>query len=245
MDDIKPDKPDKPDKIKTIETGVKPGLTDGLSDFSIFDLFGYDDFSTAIPAFDLENSASGCSVPPPDVNCNIPHPHKVSSAFPKQTGKEYNAKLAEAVDEYIKNSDHDPYVRSYMTFHAMGGAISEPPAGGRAFPYANKEFLLQFQSWWNYPEKASEECMAEIREKEKAYIRWVTHFRKTLDDKGLVEGAFINFIDRDLVADYTTLEGRLALLKYYYADNLQELRDIKKRVDSKNRFNFEMSIPPL
>lgn len=222
----------------------------GGSEISIVDLFGYDDFTSDLAGGSLDSmSAAGdCVVKPPAANCNVPHPHKVSSAFPKGDGTEYNGKVAKAIAKYLDGSSFDPNVRSYMTFHAMGGAISEEPKPGRAFPYKDKEFLLQFQSWWNYPvdqsSKEGKKCMKQVKEREEDYIQWVINFRQEPKVKELVEGAFINFVDKDLVSDSTTSKGKLELLSYYYAQNLDQLRKVKKRVDPEDRFNFEMSIPP-
>lgn len=58
------------------------------------------------------------------------------------------------------------------------------------------------------------------------------------------EGAFINFPDRSLVPHPETREGRLKLLRFYYAQNLERLRAIKERYDPENRLDFEMGIPP-
>lgn len=234
--------------IKSEKDG--PGLS-GVSEISIIDLFGYDDFTTDLKGSSLDlfsPVAMDCVVKPPAVNCNVPHPHKVSSAFPKDEGTEYYNKIARAIAEYLDGSSFDPNVRSYMTFHAMGGAISQEPKPGRAFPYKDKEFLLQFQSWWNYPEdqlsKEGKACMKKIKEREKDYIQWVTNFRQALKSRELVEGAFINFVDKALVSDSSTSDGKLELLGYYYAQNLDELRKVKQAIDPEDKFNFEMSIPP-
>lgn len=212
---------------------------------SIIDLFGYDDFTMELTgAVSVPEAGDDCKIPvPPAANCNVPHPHKVSSAFPNGQGGKYNTKIASSVAKYLNDSKFDPNVRSYMTFHAMGGMISKEPKAGRAFPYSEKEFLLQFQSWWNYPEDQSsakgKQCMEKIRELEKPFIQWVKAFRESLNKEELVEGAFINFVDRDL----PNSEGKTGLLEHYFAHNLNYLMDVKKQVDSEDQFNFEMSIP--
>ena len=58
-----------------------------------------------------------------------------------------------------------------------------------------------------------------------------------------LEGAFINFVDKDLVENPETPEGRLALLEYYYGKNLPKLREVKSAYDANNLFEFGMSIP--
>jgi len=221
-------------------------ITNGLIPETIYSLFGYDEFTMGlVGGMDFDTSNGDCVLPaPPSVNCNAPHPHKVSSAFPKGDGPEFNKRMAAAVASYLNGSAFDPNVRSYMTFHAMGGAIKDEPTAGRAFPWANKEFLLQFQSWWNYPEdqtsKDGEACMAEIKRKEEAFINWVKHFRGALAYHDLVEGAFINFVDKDLPA-----KDKNTLLAHYFGkpDQLERLMEVKQRIDPKDQFNFPMSIP--
>jgi hypothetical protein len=34
---------------------------------------------------------------------------------------------------------------TYISLHGFGGAVKREPIGGRAFPYKEKEFMLQFQ----------------------------------------------------------------------------------------------------
>lgn len=237
------------------EPREKPSKRDSESKVgaTVMSLFGYDDFSEALHHLDM-NLQSGsaaedpkqrkCNVTPPSANCNIPHPHKVSSAFPTSPGESYNERLTAAVTKYMQDSRFDPNVRSYMTFHAMGGKIaSKEPSENRTFAYSDKDFLMQFQSWWNYPD--DKVCKDKVRDREQKYIRWVRDFRKTLDEKGLVEGAFINFVDKDLATHSTPpSDDKTDLLNFYYAHELPGLRKVKKDVDPKNIFNFEMSIPP-
>lgn len=244
---------------KTVYTQPRPrniGLAAGTNEtdsasadeFSIIDLFGYDDFASVTAVMETsQEDDSTCNVKPPAITCNAPHPHKVSSAFPTEGASEYNERLAKAVADYTTKDGYDHrFVRSYMTFHAMGGAISkQPDKTGAAFAFRDKSFLLQFQSWWDYPVGKANECRDTSAQRE--YIDWVIGFRKTLADAGLVEGAFINFVDKDL--PIYTKEGdteadlRKKLLRHYYAGNLDELIRVKRSYDPQNRFNFEMSIP--
>jgi hypothetical protein len=57
------------------------------------------------------------------------------------------------------------------------------------------------------------------------------------------EGSFINFPDKDLVPNPDTPEGRKALLRYYYAGNLEPLIEKKWKYDRDDFFNFQMGIP--
>lgn len=88
-----------------------------------------------------------------------------------------------------------------------------------SFFYRDKEFLLQFQAWWN-PED----------EKKGDYLEWINGFRNTLQD--YIKGAFINFVDREIE------------LECYYGNNFKRLQEIKHKYDDQNVFCFDMSIPP-
>jgi len=46
-----------------------------------------------------------------------------------------------------------------------------------------------------------------------------------------------------LTPDFLALSGRKALLRYYYAGNLELLIAIKRKYDPENFFNFQMGIP--
>ena len=119
-----------------------------------------------------------------------------------------------------------------MTIHSMGGAMKNEPVGGRAFAFRDTEVLLQFQSWWNYPnEEKQESCQEYMKKCQQDYIDWVTKLRGLLQKEELVEGAFINFVDKDIP------------LKEYYARNFERLQKIKGKYDPNNVFKFEMGIP--
>jgi len=175
---------------------------------SVLDLFNYDVFTDSFYEVKGSSGNKKCLVPQPRIDCAPPHPHKVSSAFSRslsgETSAEYYSRLAKEVSEYFKNSvegdykKHLPNVRSYMTIHSMGGAMKNEPEGGSAFVFRNTEFLLQFQSWWNYPSgKTGESCRAN-KEWQQVYIDWVTNLRGVLQTEELVDGAFINFVDKDI-----------------------------------------------
>ncbi len=207
----------------------------------INNLFGYDTFLDQ--GQPTGPAPSTCLTAPPKVNCDAPHPHKVTSAYPTNTGPAYYQQVATAVARYINSSQYNQHVRQYCTFHAMGGAISTPPAGGRAYAFTDKEFLLQIQAWWNYPEGHEDACRANHPEQVQ-YIQWVNHFRQTLASNNLATGAFLNFIDYDMVSNPTTPEGKARLLDQYYGPILGRLQKAKKMYDPGNLFQFEMSIPP-
>jgi hypothetical protein len=101
---------------------------------------------------------------------------------------------------------------------------------------------MQPQAWWSDPENPNGT----------KYIKWIEDFRKALvlTENGkttkLVEGAFINFPDKDIDnIDIRTRTGRIKLLAYYYGKFLPSLMLIKTQTDPADLFSFEMSIPQV
>jgi hypothetical protein len=119
----------------------------------------------------------------------------------------------------------------------MGGKVTEN-AGNNAFGYAHKPYMLQIQCWWD---DVSNAFTNEGRNK--AYLEWVKKFREAIEI--YTEGAFINFVDKTLVADIKEEDNLLKLLEIYYTKvNLDRLRKVKKEHDPSQLFKFEMSILP-
>ena len=169
----------------------------------------------------------------PSSTCDKPHPHKVTSGFPKATTDHHQ--LVEAIYEYLGRECFYSDVNKYMSFHCLGGAVTHHPEQ-RVFAFPTKPYLLQIQCWWDDAGNAFTNVA-----RNKAYVQWVEDFRKNIAP--YIEGAFINFIDKLLVSNPETPEGRLHLLEIYYQENLEKLRDIKTTYDPENLFDFEMSIP--
>lgn len=238
------------DDYKAIRSSVKKRGMNFSQPISLADAFNYDTFDTPIENSGSSHSRSissdqydNCKVTPPDSTCDAPHPHKVSSAFSSKTGIKYYQEVAQKVAEYYKQTDHKvidhKFVRSYMTFHTLGGQIKKEPEGGTSFAFRDREFLMQFQSWWNLPPKSkkTEQCF-KCSTWQDGYINWVKNFRKTMCEGNTAEGAFINFVDKDIPA-----KDKKALLKVYYGDKLKHLIDTKNTYDPGEIFLFEMSIP--
>ncbi|WP_298516157.1 FAD-dependent oxidoreductase [uncultured Kordia sp.] len=171
----------------------------------------------------------------PSSTCDQPHPHKVSSSFPKDTVN--HRALVEAIYDYLKGSCYYADVNMYMSFHCMGGAVTRN-ADSNAFGYAQKPYMLQIQAWWD---DVSNAFTNEGRNIE--YLKWVKTFRESIAEH--TEGSFINFVDKTLVPDIEKDENRLELLEIYYTKkNLEKLRRIKSMYDPNQLFSFEMSILP-
>ena len=167
----------------------------------------------------------------PKETCDGPHPHKISSTFP--TGKQDYEVLVNTMVDFLTKSKPFPAANTYLSLHGMGGEIKRIPENDNAFPYKNKDFLLQFQAWWADPADPNTT----------SYMNWIENFRETL--LPYTEGSFINFPDVNLVKNYKTKEGLLQLLKFFYAHNLNPLRLIKDKYDKGNLFSFGMSLPSM
>jgi hypothetical protein len=122
----------------------------------------------------------------PKQTCDGPHPHKVSSAFPLDNQTD---SLAERIVEFLLSQIPPDTASTYISLHGFGGAAKREPVGGSAFAFRDKDFLLQFQAWWSDPADPHTQ----------AYIDWIEAFRRSLADR--IEGAFINFPNRLLVAN--------------------------------------------
>lgn len=168
--------------------------------------------------------------PPPSITCDAPHPHKISSAFQKIAGgSTHDEKAIDTVLAHAANPFPLTGARAYITFHALGGNVLADPAQ-HAFFYGDRIFLLQLQTWWADPQDPDGQ----------AYIDWVRQLRDALEPD--VEGAFINFVDYELVKNPESPEGREKLLKYYYGKNLARLQKVKQEYDPENFFEFRMSL---
>ncbi|NQY10906.1 MAG: FAD-binding oxidoreductase [Flavobacteriales bacterium] len=82
----------------------------------------------------------------PTVTCDRPHPHKISSNFPKKFKPKDNAKLINDIYKYLSKSIYYSDVNRYMSFHSLGGAVKDNP-DSRVFNQADKPYLLQMQCW--------------------------------------------------------------------------------------------------
>lgn len=167
---------------------------------------------------------------PPKDNCLGNHPRKVTSAYPK--GNAASPELIDAVSDYILKTEYDPQVKAYMSFYGMGGASARIAPSATGYVFRNKDVLMQFQTWWNASLKGP------ITEQ---YIQWVKDFRKQLEPH--IEGAFINFVDRDLPPYPGESDPLKGLLRHYYLDNLEQLMAMRKKYAPSGIFDFEMRIP--
>lgn len=181
----------------------------------------------------LSNSKEGSTGQKPSSTCNAgPLPHKVSSAFVRN---ESLGDLAERAAAFLaQNTSWFLNASAYLSLHQFGGAIGAIDPNSSAFPYRDRQCLLQFQAWWNDPED----------QQTPEYLNWIENFRGSLSE--LTDGGFANFQDMAIVPNYNSKDynQRIRLLKYYYGDNLAHLQAVKLKYDPADVFHYPMSVPP-
>ena len=99
-----------------------------------------------------------------------------------------------------------------------GGAPSRVAPDATAVYLRSARFFLQYDGYWVAPQDAA------------ATMSWVSRMRAAMQP--YTQGAYVNYVDSD-IADP---------LRAYYGPNLERLRDIKRRYDPHNLFNFPQSI---
>jgi len=144
--------------------------------------------------------------------------HKISSGFVRQ---QVNPNLVPALTNVIRKTAPEPpeLARQYVSLHCLGGAAFDEPLPS-AYAFRDRVVLLQYQAWWQ-PDAAR---------LDKRCIAWIESFRKTMAP--YTDGAFINFVDRDI-----------PLAEYYKTKLPQLLVGVKQQWDPHDFFKFEMSIP--
>ncbi len=149
-------------------------------------------------------------------------PHKVSSTLPKADADP--AAVMKAAGDYIDCHGPIDRVNMYLSLHGMGGYGGSDERDPVAFPWRDRDYMLQIQAWWNPGDE-------EVNEKD--VLSWVRGFREHLEASGYCEGAFINFPDCEQPVS-----------QYYGESNYSLLQEYKKTVDPDKRLMFPMGIDP-
>jgi hypothetical protein len=145
----------------------------------------------------------------------IPIRHKISSGFARP---QFDLPAVQTLTSFIRNSQSRPEAHQYVSFHCLGGAIATDGEGS-SFAFRDRNFLLQYQAWWQ----------REAGHLDGPCIEWIKNFRLAMAPH--TDGAFINFVDRDIP------------LPEYYKGKLAHLINMKQQWDPDKFFRFEMSIP--
>jgi len=170
---------------------------------------------------------------PPDLD--QPAPHKITSRLAEHHGQDegyYAALLQSLTSELILEGNREEGLFNYVTLGAIVGDFylsqdnqkaTNDEKTGSAFPYSDKLYTIQYQTWWN----------TELEEKEKLQDNTVyTRTNRALDwmevardfDIPHTSGAFISFKDDSIPT------------KTYFAQNYERLIDVKKEY-SRDEFN--------
>ena len=139
----------------------------------------------------------------------------------KSTGRfvfrDYNEKEITKLIRIVKNPSEGFYYTA-ISLYGLGGEILDINKSDTAYYYRDAKFIMGIQSVW-------EEDKYSIENKE-----WIKEQFKFI--KILTEGSFVNF-PLDELENYE---------KEYYGDNIIRLRDIKKKYDPYNIFDYPQSI---
>lgn len=205
-----------PDQLLLFDSHLYGGLKDQHESFSLE--------AEQLPNRSTDPSASGST-------CDRPHPHKVSSCFPKSR-KQASENIIKELIEKVGAETYDRRVNKYISLHGMGGNINNM-AVDSSMPYKDRDFIVQIQAWWDfdYDDSFNNHCIA-----------WVAKTREKINK--YTEGAFINFLDKSIIPNSGNEKAdKEKLMKMYYGKHFDDLVKIKNKVDPHAEFDFEMSIP--
>lgn len=139
----------------------------------------------------------------------------------KSTGRfvyrDYNDEEITKLIDIVKNPSKGYYYTA-ISLYGLGGAISNINKLDTAYYYRDARFIMGIQSVWDEDIYSTEN---------KEWVKKNFKFIRTLTD-----GSFVNF-PLDELDNYE---------KEYYGDNITKLRDIKKKYDPNNVFNYPQSI---
>jgi len=113
-----------------------------------------------------------------------------------------------------------PSDQSEIFFARVGGAVNQAAADATAYPHRDTEFVMNVHTRWDDPSQ-DEACVAWAREFFEATAPHATG------------GVYVNFIPED--------EERVPNA---YGDNLERLRELKKKYDPNNLFRVNQNISP-
>ena len=178
----------------------------------------------------------------PRSTCDQPHPHKVTSVYPADGIEDaQHMAMVDWIFERLKATPYRKDVNRYMVWPCLGGAMRRQEFKEvSSFAFRDKPYLFQLQSWWDHAGQLRNDP-----KRDDLYVKWMNDFRQDFTAGHPTEGAFINFVDKDIPVDerQSPEDQKLELLKHYYGENLERLQEIKSMYDKDNVFDFEMSIP--
>jgi len=164
---------------------------------------------------------------PPDYD--DPAPHKITSRLVDQQGlgeDGYDAFLRSLTSELILEGNRDLGLFTYVTLGAIVGDFYQKPenqVNNTAFPYKDKLYTIQYQTWWNQEQELKDEGQNNyVYNRTNRALDWMEVARDY--DIPNTSGAFISFKDSSIPT------------RTYFAQNYSRLVEIKENY-SKDPFN--------
>lgn len=165
---------------------------------------------------------------PPDLD--EPAPHKLTSRLVDCQGlgdHGHDALLKSLTSPHIISGNRELGLFSYVTLGAIDGhyyqTIPDADKDQSAFPYKDKLYTIQYQTWWNNELVQKEQLQDnEVYSRTNRALDWIEACRDF--EIPNTSGAFISFKDNSIPTET------------YFAHNYQRLVDIKKEY-SKDEYN--------
>ncbi|QHI35056.1 6-hydroxy-D-nicotine oxidase [Kordia antarctica] len=173
---------------------------------------------------------------PPDLDA--PAPHKITSRFADKGGLGdvgANQLIRSLTSKLILDDSRKLGLFTYITLGAMVGEyydnMSEEAKARSAFPYKDKAYTIQYQTWWNTELiQKEQEQNNEVYNRTNRALDWMQVCRDyKIENSG---GSFISFKDASIPTET------------YFAENYQALKDVKKTYseDPLNHFRTRKTI---
>jgi len=170
---------------------------------------------------------------PPDMD--KPAPHKITSRLVNSTGlsdKGYSQLLKSLTSPLILKDNRSLGLFTYVTLGAIvGDYYYKNPDGNSAFPYKDKLYTIQYQTWWNTKAKYKKYGQnSNVYDNTNRALDWMEVSRDF--DIPNTSGAFISFKDSSIPT------------KTYFGKSYERLKDIKIRLckDPHNHFRTRKTI---
>jgi len=152
------------------------------------------------------------------------HKHSDDQIFKSSSAFSYNnfpmdvLTLLRTELESVPPLSADPSQPSMIQLLGGGGAVARPATDATAAFHRKNKFVVQYDAYWTAPQDHAKT------------VGWIEHFRKLLSPH--TRGAYVNYVDHYIKDP----------LIEYYGDNLPRLREIKKKYDPDNFFQYPQSI---
>jgi hypothetical protein len=176
---------------------------------------------------------------PPDFDS--PAPHKITCRLVDADGLDANGELGHSAllrsltSPLICNNNRELGLFSYVTLGAISGSYYQNKKNvatlNSAFPYKDKQYTIQYQTWWNEDLAKKEELQDNpVYERTNRALDWMQVARDFKIPN--TSGSFISFKDSSIPT------------ATYFAENYEKLKDIKLKYsrDHLNHFRSRKTI---